>query len=102
MYTQPQNSLTLAKHGKRLGDASTDSLVTSVQSTFNLSPTMLALILLGGGLLLGFMLQPKVAAAKRKFHSAAHSDFPAWKVALLTVGVGLAAGYAVKQGWIQL
>jgi hypothetical protein len=100
MYTQPQNSLTLAGRARGLGDASTDSLVASVQSTFNLSPTALALILLGGGLLLGYMLQPKVAAVKRKFHSAAHSDFPVWKVALLTVGVGLGGVYAVKQGWV--
>jgi hypothetical protein len=33
---------------------------------------------------------------------AAKNQYPAWKVALLTIGVGLASGYAVKQGWISL
>jgi hypothetical protein len=102
MYTQAQNSLVRKEHSRRLGDATTDNLVTTMSSDLHLSPTMLALILLGGGLLLGFALQPKVVAVKRKFHSAAQSNFPAWKVALLTIGVGIASGYAVKQGWISL
>jgi hypothetical protein len=87
---------------RRLGDATTDNLVTTVSSDLHLSPTTLALIMLGGGLLLGWMLRPKVDRARTKFRMAAKNQYPAWKVALLTIGVGLASGYAVKQGWISL